>query len=295
MTLALLALLLVLTAGALAPELTHFRHFLWLRAYVSWLDQRLGKLGLWASGFGLVLILLPLVAFAALISNILGSALHGLLQFAFALLVLFWCWGPRDLDQDARRAASAETAAERQQALSALGGDPGESAVRSGQLIDAVFSSGLSRWFAPAFWFITFGPAGVLGYRITQLLAQSADIQAKLPPAQVQAALQLHAALAWLPAQLMTLALALASDFDAVGRAWREHHHAHGQGFLHADLGFLSATARACVDLDDEEFLSADGAPIRDVAIEEARRLLWRVLAVWMVVLSVVVLAGWSS
>ncbi|MCB1602088.1 MAG: hypothetical protein KDI66_18860, partial [Xanthomonadales bacterium] len=69
----------------------------------------------------------------------------------------------------------------------------------------------------------------------------------------------------------------------------------HGQGFLHADLGFLATTARACVDLDDEEFVSADGAPIRDEAVEEARRLLWRVLTVWMVLLSIVVLAGWAS
>ncbi|MEZ5468650.1 MAG: hypothetical protein R3F18_13485 [Lysobacterales bacterium] len=295
MTLALLALLMVLAAGALAPEMNQLRHFLWLRGYLDWLDARLATLGLWNSEFGLALILLPLLAATALLSAVLGSHLHGLLHFGFALVMLFWCWGPRDLDADARRASTAENAEQRQQALIALGGNAGDAPVRSGQLVDAVFSSGLSRWFAPAFWFIAFGPTGVLGYRLTQLLAQSSDLQSRLPAPQVQAAAHLHAALAWLPAQLMTLALALASDFDAVGKAWREHHDAHGQGFLHADLGFLATTARACVDLDDEEFVSADGAPIRDEAVEEARRLLWRVLTVWMVLLSIVVLAGWAS
>lgn len=295
MTLALLALMMVLAASALAPELAQLRHFLWFRAYVAWLAQRLADRGLWASEFGLALILLPLVAAAALIWTTLGNSLHGLLQFAFALVVLFWCWGPRDLDEDARHASGAETPEDRRQAFAALGGTPGETPVRSGPMVDAVFAAGLTRWFAPAFWFLAFGPAGVVGYRATQLLAQSPELQAKLPPAQAVAAGHLHAALAWLPAQLMALALALASDFDAVGKAWRAHHDAHGQGFLHPDLGFLSSTARACVDVDDEEFLSPDGAPIRDQAVEEARRLLWRVLVVWMVVLSVIVLAGWTS
>lgn len=295
MALALLAILIVLVLGTFTPELAGLRQFLWLRAYVGWLDERIGSRGLWISEFGLAVIVVPLVAATALVDWGLADSLRGLLQFAFALAVLFLCWGPRDLDVDARRAARSDSAGDRAEALAALGGSQGETAVKSGDLIDAVFVAGLTRWFAPLFWFVVFGPAGAVGYRLSQLLAQSADLRGKLPPAQAAAAEHLHAALAWMPAQLMTLALALASDFDAVGRAWREHHQAHGQGLLHLDLGFLSATARACVDLDDEEFVSTDGAPIRDVAVEEARRLLWRVLIVWIVLLSIVVLAGWAS
>ncbi len=181
------------------------------------------------------------------------------------------------------------------EALKLLGSSRGEAPVRSGDLVDSVFVAGLTRWFGPLFWFVAFGPTGAVAYRLSQLLAQSQELRSKLPAVQVEAAEHLHAALAWLPAQLMTLALALASDFDAVGKAWREHHAAHGQGLLHLDLGFLSATARACVDVDDEEFVSADGKPIRDEAVEEARRLLWRLLIVWLAVLSIIVLAGWAS
>lgn len=295
MALALLAILIVITLGMLAPELARLRQFLWLRAWIAWLDARVGGSGPWTSELGLVLVLVPLVAVVALVDWTLAGRMHGLLDFVFALTVLYLCWGPRDLDQDARRAARAESAEDRAEALRGLGGSPGEAPVRSGELIDGVFSAGLTRWFAPAFWFAVFGPAGVAGYRLAQLLAQSSELRGLLPPVPVQAAERLHSALAWLPAQLMTLALALASDFDAVGKAWREHHEAHGQGLLHLDLGFLSATARACVDLDDEEFVASDGAPIRDEVVEEARRLLWRVLIVWLVLLSVIVLAGWAS
>jgi len=294
MALALLAVLIVLSLSVLAPDLARLRQFLWLRAYLGWLDQRLGDLGLWATEFGVAFIILPMVALITLIDWTLSGQLHGLLQFVFGLLVLFLCWGPRDLDEDAQRAARAESAEDRAAALQVLGGKSGK-LVSSGELVDRVFIAGLLRWFSPLFWFVAFGPAGVVTYRLSQLLADSAELADKLPPVQVQAAQRLHAALAWIPAQLMTLALALASDFDAVLKAWREHHSAHGQGFLHLDLGFLSATARACVDIDDEEFIFTDGAPIRNEAVEEARRLLWRLLIVWLVLLSIIVLAGWAS
>jgi AmpE protein len=295
MALALLAILIVMVLGTVAPELARLRHFVWLRSYVSWLDQLDSTAGIWRSGYGLVLVLGPLVAAVAVVDWVLGGTLHGLLKFVYGLVVLFLCWGPRDLDADARRAARAETPADRVEALGALGGCCGSDNARTADLVENVFAAGLTRWFAPIFWFVVFGPAGAVGYRVSQLLAQSADLRNSLPPVQAETAERLHTALAWIPAQLMTLALALASDFDAVGKAWREHHEAHGQGFFYLDLGFLSATARACVDLDDEEFVGGDGSPIRDAAVEEARRLLWRLLIVWLALLAIVILAGWAS
>ncbi len=295
MALALLAVLIVLVLGSVAPELTRLRQFLWLRDYIAWLDRRFSSHDWWRAEAGLLLIVVPLVGLAALVWYILDDALHGLLSFVYGTAMLFLCWGPRDLDADARRAATAETLADRAEALTALGAESVADTARSSDLVDAVFASGLTRWFAPLFWFVAFGPTGVLAYRLLQLLAQSPDLRSKLPVLQIEFAERVHAALAWLPAQLMTLALALASDFDTVIRAWREHHEAHGQGFFHLDLGFLSATARAAVDLDDEEFADPDGAPISNVAVEEARRLLWRVLIVWLALLAVVVLAGWAG
>ena len=101
-------------------------------------------------------------------------------------------------------------------------------------------------------------------------------------------------ALSWLPAHLMALALALASDFDAVSRAWREHHQRHGQGLFHLDLDFLAATARACIDADDiEEDIDADlPTAAQDEPVRQAHGLVRRILVVWFVALAVLVLAG---
>ncbi len=296
MTLSLLAILIVVAIGWLAPDLSRLRDFVWLRGYVAWLNERLAANGLWQSELGLTILLLPLLVTLALIDTVLNAPLHGLLDFIFGVAVLFLAWGPRDLDVDTDRAARAGTASDRAAALAALTGNehPSGDDASSGQLVDAAFGAGMTRWFAPMFWFVVFGPVGALGYRLVQLLAQSPDLRVSLPTNQADIADRLHAALAWLPAQLMTLALALASDFDAVAKAWRAHHDTHGHGFLHLDLGFLSATARACVDIDDQEFIASDGSVIADTAVEEARRLLWRLLIVWLTFFAIVVLVGWS-
>ena len=88
MALALLAILIVLVLGSLAPELARLRDFLWLRAWLAWLDQRVGSQGLWSTEFGLAMVLLPLLALVALVDWTLSGTLHGLLKFVFGLVVL---------------------------------------------------------------------------------------------------------------------------------------------------------------------------------------------------------------
>ena len=89
----------------------------------------------------------------------------------------------------------------------------------------------------------------------------------------------------------MALARALAANFDAVSKAWREHHAAHGQGLLHLDLGFLSSTARACIEFDDVDEVDIDGdANPREIIAEQSLQLAWRILVVWLAALALIVL-----
>lgn len=295
MALELLTLLLVLLLGVLAPEMGRLRSHLWLREWAGWWAERGRDHRWWQSELGVLALLLPPLLAVGLINWVLSDVFYGLLGFAFGVAMLYFCWGPRDLDEDVAVAREAANASERLQALHRLSGDDRAVVARSGDLVEAVFAAALQRWFGVLFWFLVFGPVGALGFRMLQLLAQSRELRAQLPEGPLQLVGILHDALAWIPAQLMTLALALASDFDAVAKAWREHHEAHGQGLFHLDLGFLSATARACVETDDEAFVEADGQPVRDEAVEEARRLAWRLMVVWMAGLALIVLAGWSA
>ena len=143
MALALLAILIVLVLGTFTPELAGLRQFLWLRAYVGWLDERIGSQGLWISEFGLAVIVVPLVAATALVDWGLADSLRGLLQFAFALAVLFLCWGPRDLDADIGAVTHATDRDARLAALQDIPTDPPTPAVGLGGVgTDAVAHGG---------------------------------------------------------------------------------------------------------------------------------------------------------
>ena len=145
------------------------------------------------------------------------------------------------------------------------------------------------------FWFLVFGPCGALLYRLTQLLAYSPALAASQGEAGRAFARKLAGLLDWPPAHLMALALAIASDFDAVFHTWKTWHDRMGKGYLSLDLGFLSAIARASVDAD---VIAGDGyaEDINDPLVElaDARHLLVRVLIVWLAATGLLVLGGFG-
>ena len=97
-------------------------------------------------------------------------------------------------------------------------------------------------------------------------------------------------------AQLMTLAMAVAADFDTVSSTWRKHHKTQGHGILSGDHGFMLTSAVVAVlggHADNDGF--ADQLTGRMGPVKLAMDLLWRVLAVWLTLLAVMLLAGWLA
>lgn len=309
MALDLLSLLVVLGLSSAAPDLIRLREFGWLRDWADWLHGINQPNGFWRSGGGLVLTLgLPVLA-VALLQALLAPALSGALGFVFGVVVLFWSFGPRDLDQDVSdfvdghdpeaRAAAARALEIEASPVQVTADAVAELAMDApapvfNRAVDAIFEAALKRWFGVIFWFLVFGAAGAALYRLAQLIADRRELKESLPARQIEWAERLWAALAFIPAHLMSLSLALASDFDSVVRAWREHHERHGQGWLHLDLGFLTAAARALVDADDlDPVLDAHGNGSA-LAARQAQQLVWRVLIAWLAAMALVVLLGWT-
>ncbi len=287
----LLAVLLVVAAAHALPDLARLRDFSWLKRWLSrWNGSHGAPSPLW----------LPLAAFVlcGLASGVLQKVLFGLPALAFGVLVLFYSWGPRDLDADIESVLKAPDSDRRHAA--ALGLRPVPSAeplpFQSAPLVEATFASALSRWFGVLFWFVVLGPAGALGYRIVQLLARHPAFTAETdgePRARLErAALVLD----WAPSHLMALTLALATEFDTVIKTWRDYHAAHGQGYFTLDLGFLGVLARAGIDAD---VIAGDGyaADVDDPLVElaDARTVLRRILYVWIALIALCVVAGWAS
>jgi AmpE protein len=289
MALDLLSILIVLGLSATAPDLARLRDYSWLYPWVLRLNHINRPNGFWRTGLGLLLTLGVPVALVALVQWLLAPGLNGVLGFVFGVATLYYCFGPRDLDQDVADFVDGTDPDSRLAAAQALRIDPMQG---FGNAVDGIFDSALKRWFGVLFWFLLFGAAGALLYRLAQLLSDHERLQEVLPPGQIEWAQRLWAAMSYLPAHLMSLALALASDFDSVAKAWRRHHEAHGEGWLHLELGFLTAAARALVDSDDLDPVDAHSGSA--TAARQAQQLIWRVLIVWLAALAMVVLLGWS-
>ena len=280
MAIKLVAILLILFVAHVLPDLARLRDYSWWRAWLRWLGPPAPGVAL-AIGVGLPVLVCVLVQAG------LSTLWFGLIGFVFAVAVLYYCWGPRDLERDVEAIDKAPDGTARLAAAQALrrDGDDSELPFAAENLVAATFAAALSRWFGVLFWFVVLGPCGALLYRLAQLLAAA--------PATDESALarKFAALLDWLPAHLMALALALASNFDAVFSAWRDYHRAHAQGYANLDLGFLDAIARASVTADVAADGNADAhSPL--VALDDAMVLVRRVLVVWLTLIALIVLGG---
>jgi len=289
----LLAVFLVLVSAQTLPDLARLRDFSWLKL---WLARWGGGTG-GSAGMALLLPLI-LVVVCALVQGALTHVLFGLPAFAFGVAVLFYCWGPRDLEADIDAVLKAPDSDRRHAAAQLLRPEPAtqEMPLESAPLVEATFLSALSRWFGVLFWFVILGPAGAIGYRVVQLLARSPAFIDETNAAQ-RAMLDRAALIVdWAPAHLMALTLALVSEFDAVLKTWRDYHAAHGKGYFALDLGFLGALARAGIDAD---VIAGDGyaTDVNDPLVElaDARTVLKRILVTWLAIIAVLVLAGWAA
>ncbi len=289
MTSLLIAVVLVLALGHLAPDLTRLRRYDWFGGWLVWLSARLPRQ--WPHPAMLLVSLgVPLFA-VALVQAILAEPLHGLLALAFAVAALFYAWGPRDLDHDIDQIA-ATTRAEQPALIAARLGTAAYGNTGAEATVAIASQAALRRWFGPLFWFVLLGPFGAIGYRLTQLAAE--DAAQWLSPGQLDAAQRLLAILDWPAVQLMTLGMAIAADFDNVWRAWRSRVQTNGSAFA-LDAGLLPAVTAAAVrtdlsEADETELLDDPDRLDRVALLRDVQSLAWRVLMVWLTVIALVAL-----
>jgi AmpE protein len=300
MSLTLIAVVVALALGHVAPSLAaSARDYGWYRHWLRWLDQRFPADGAWRGRFGIVLALVPALLVVLIFQAALDKPLLGLAGLLFAVAVLFYCWGPRDLDLDVEAIVAATDPTSRRAAAARLAQVGVPPSLDAPALVEAVFRNAQRRWFGVLFWFLLLGPFGAVLYRLAALACE--EDAADLPAATRAGARSLLAALDWPVAQLMTLALALVGDFDTVVGAWKDN----GGASLQFDAPFLPIAGRASVriELADEAMDFADDgivvpntlvAALGDLPeLRDAMSLVWRMLLLWLAVLALFVIAGW--
>jgi AmpE protein len=313
MSAALIAVIFALVLGHLAPALaTAVRQFDWYRVWLAWLNARFPEgETLWRGRYGILLAVLPPLLPVVLFQIALHSPLAGIVGLLFGMAVLFYVWGPRDLDQDVSVLVDSEDSDARRASARhlGLGGDIG--LTDGGVMVEAVFGSALRRWFGVLFWFLLLGASGAVLYRLVQLAAEgdaaenaavNNGVAERLPATTREGARALLALLDWPVAQLMTFSLALVGNFDTVIGAWKETDGAR----LKRGHAFLAAAARASVrcEITEEaqELIEEGNAPgnawaqLGDLPeLRDAMSLVWRILLLWLAVVALFVVAGWVS
>jgi len=292
----LVAIIAALVLGHVAPApVASLRQFHWFSHWLEWLGAQAGEGGFWRGRHGIWLALLPPVLLVALLQFALLDRLLGLGSLLFGVVVLVCMWGPRDLDVDVESVLDANDAQTRRTRLAQLSPEPDVDMVEGPALPGTLMRSALRRWFAPLLWFLLLGPAGAVLYRLAERAAlANASV---LPVDNATGARTLLQWLEWPAAQLMTLALALAGNFDLVFRAWR----AGGGNRWQARSVFLEAAGRAAVrgELAEEaeDYLRDGQSPVTGdlVELRDAMSLLWRMLLLWLALLALLIIAGWVS
>ena len=303
MSITLIAVVIALVLGHLAPALaTSVRHYDWYGQWLRWLDSRFPQEGPWRGRYGIALALLPPLFAVALFQIALDAPLLGLGGLLFGIAVLFYCWGPRDLDIDVEAIIAAPDPAARREAASRLFVEGEPVALDPASLVAAVFANAQRRWYGVLLWFLLLGPFGAVLYRLTAVAAEG-ERATTLPPETLRGARWLLSLLDWPVAQLMTLSLALVGNFDTVIGAWKDN----GGASFDLDAGYLAAAARASVrsELADEamdyvdEGVTTPGALVQQLGelpeLRDAMSLAWRILLLWLAAMALFVLAGWVA
>ena len=302
MSIVLIAVVITLVLGHAAPAFAAaFRDYGWFARWLRWLDTRSPEGTAWRGRQGIAIAVLPPVLLALVVQLAIDVPLLGMPGMLFAIALLFYSWGPRDLDADVDAVVDARDPTTRRAAAAHLWPDPVQASVEAPAMVTAVFHSARRRWFGVLFWFLVLGACGALLYRLASLAAEG-EGRPLLPLETAKGARWLQTVLDWPVAQLMTLALALAGNFDTVLGAWKDR----GGASFDLDADFLGAAGRASVRMEIAEEARdyvEEGVVGPELAaqmgelpeLRDAMSLAWRILLLWMAVIALFVLAGWVA
>jgi len=288
----IISILIAFTLCHFVRELRHLRRFDWVTKFTNLGDEKFKKVPGWSGPLGfLVIIGLPL--FTIYVADyLLSSALGPLGEFILALAVLVYTFGPRDLDIDVRKVIRADDDEQQKEALEALLGGPvpEDQTACQNAAINAVFLKALKRWFGIILWFAVLGIYGALLYRLAVWLNGP---NSRLGVEQKELFTRLCKIMEWPVAQLMTLSLAVATDFDSVFRAWKTYHDERGHGLFEGNNEFLLTSARCIVKsghAENDGYADQLQGPMATIKL--SMDLVWRSLGVWATVLAILLLVN---
>ncbi len=299
----LLALLIGLAVERLATQLFHLRELRWLDRIIDSGFEQVNRFANWPPLLLVVLLAIALVLPVALVRFLLGDALFGFAYLLFAVVVLFFSFGPKDLGEEVNEyCAALESGDEeriRRSGKAILERDPPpDGEARVSEIEAAVCVQANNRLFAVIFWFVLLGPLGAWAYRVTDLIRRRAVFKAARDASSesaaslaVTAAEDLHGWVAWIPARLTAVGFAMAGNFDAAITAWRSGGNV-GVPPAVQNENLLARVGLGALSVPEAEAESRAERGARGALA--ASRLVVRSLVIWAAVIAAMTLYGWS-
>lgn len=262
-------------------DCSHLRRWDWFGKYQRLILQKLpGKSAL----VSLAAIVLPLTLGVFVIEHILSHTFFGFVRLAVSVLIILYCFGPRNLWADTYACLTAMTegdAAALAEKLKVSFGitDTSNPQAMHKQWINTIFIQANQRAFANIVWFGFFGLFGVLLYRLVSVCVPEVGGE-DVDPQVSQAARQVQSYLDWPSVRVMGFVFALGGHFNRVFQVWRTK---AMQG-PEVNDALLTECGIAAMATAGQETLPIDGS-----AEKEELGLLDRAFVIVMIVVAVLV------
>lgn len=293
----LLVIVLALFIERVWSSLAELRSFGWFERLV---DRVAGKGPSRAmSGTAGVIAIVALPLAGVVIIHVLLGHILGILGFAFALLVLLFCLGPRDLDADVRCFLNAWEQGDQDKArgcaqrLCEASIEPVDQQSLGRYVVEGIVVAAHERWFGVIFWFIILGPLGALWYRLACVLRDK-SIRRGEEDGFKEAALMLHHILAWIPVRLTLVGYALAGSFGDTLETLRNEGFDWKNGWLTNNYLLLIHGGLGALQLEQQ--LVADDTRIVGAGhVRAALGLVLRTLILAAAFIAVITVGSWAS
>lgn len=291
----LIALLAGLFIERLVTNLLHLREVHWLDRYFDWGQRQLKRANRITIYLAVVIQIavpvIPVLVASVLLEDIL------LPYLAFAILVLLFSLGPRDLGEEVNDYCEAlehgDRDAAKRVARELLEADaPRDPARRQREIEEAIFVQANNRVFGVVFWFMILGPTGAWIFRVADLarrhavMEHGADTTAST---YVHAVQSLQGVLAWIPARLLALGYALAGSFEDAVSGWKDYYQDCAERLFDVNEDVLACVGKGAIRMGAGAEADVD-AELHTV--RSAMRLVNRTLIIWLFVIAVMTLVG---
>jgi len=285
-----LALFLGLGVERLLTQLFHLREFRWLDPLFDWGFSKLSRTNKWIATAGVIAVALITIIPVLIAAYVLEGTLRDIPYFLFAVLVLLFSLGPRDLLNEGNEFCGALNSDDVEKAK-AIARDVVETGDDSAVLVrmdEAVYQQANNRIYSVVFWFVVLGPVGAWMFRCVDLMRHRASYELnrlshettqKITAEPIGAAektiFYLHSLLAWVPSRLLVLGYVLAGNFDTAIAGIKAYYASGEVNHLSTDvLKWAGRGASGYAKSEPDESVEISGKRAA-AAITLVRRTLW--------------------